>query len=272
MRALTFGVWAANDWLHEVPEDTMETQVNSMLFLAHQCMQRAEATTQGMSSEHAQAFQRIHDMLSAVMPKMAQAAYASSTKGAIGEESMDDTIAQAFPQCRLRDTSGLAHGGDRILETYHGNILIEFKDYQSAVPDREAQKFMRDVRECGCKFGVMCSFDTHIARKPRDRLTIEKVGSTTVVYIPRAGRDGKRLLCALEFAIWELSQNHSSASESARDAQLAAGCLQEVDALYRELSASIDRLQKEIHKIGELRSNSLASLRANLRLLGHEAA
>lgn len=260
--SVTFTPSTANAWIFNVPAAEFDIQLNAMLFLAHKAMQQA-APAPVFGTEHAQAFQRVYDMLSAAVPQIVQTQHSSRAKGASAEKSMDDLISDSFPSWQLRDMSHVPHCGDRMLSLDERRILIEFKDYARAVPTKEVEKFERDLRENSARVGVMVVFDTHISKKHVSKMSIEVVGDSVAMFVPHAGRDGVRLLLALEFATW-LARQSNVATGSDQPWRTAAACLNDVDTLQRELSMVSEHLSREIARLNEARCTHLSALRTRL--------
>ena len=260
----TFRVSAENSWVFDLKEDEISTRLNSMLYLAHIAMRSAAPS---MSMEQSQAFQRVYDMLQIAIPRSIQVQQNSSTKGAEGERSMDDLILERLPALQLVDCSTSAHGGDRRLNGDGFSILVEYKDYARTVESKEVDKFLRDLRESGCNAGVFCSFNTRIAKKHKDNLTIENTGGALAVYIPSAGRDGQRLMVVLEWVQWLCQQRTNNTADSARIVDAASRALSEIDTLYRELSTVSEQLKKQLQRLDEARLTSLTALRERLSFL-----
>ncbi len=269
---VTFHVQPENAWLLEIPADEVDVRVNTMLYMANKAMQTAHAAPAAMSSEETLAFQRVYDMLQMAIPRSMQVQQNSSVKGTEGERSMDELIVEHFPHLKLTDCSGAPHGGDRQLLGDAFSILLEYKDYARTVDQKEVDKFTRDVRESGCDVGVFCSFGTRIVRKHPENLTFESVGAATVIYVPCAGRDGKRLLGVLEWAQWYCRRKPAQVADAQRLVDTAVRCLGEVDSLYRDLSMVSDQLKKQLQRLDEARLTSLTALRERLQTLASPAA
>ena len=264
--SVTFTPISQNDWIHEIPTEDTDVQLNSMLFLARKALKCFTNTpVAAFNEEHAQAFQRVYDMLAVAVPQIVHNQHASSAKGNAAEKSYDDMIADAFPQCQLYDTSHQPRSGDRVLACNDQKVIIEYKDYSRPVPSKEIAKFERDLKENSAKVGIMCVFESHICKKPTNKTSIEHVGDAVAIYVPHAGRDGSKLLIALEFAIWMLKHNaNSNACDKEAFARIALSCIDEVDTLVRDLASISEHMQKEMNRLNESRLTALTTLRARL--------
>ena len=266
--SVTFTPISQNEWIHDIPIQERDVQLNSMLFLAQKALTNTSAPVAAFGQEHAQAFQRVYDMLAAAVPQIVQNKHVSSTKGEAAEKSLDEMITDAFPHCQLFDMSHQARSGDRILSCNDQKVLIEYKDYSRAVPSKEVAKFERDLKENSARVGIMCVFDTHICKKVTHKTTIEHVGEAVAIYVPHAGRDGAKLLIALEFAIWMIGQK-ASKSECNKETitRIACSCIDEVDTLVRDLASISEHMQKEMNRLNEARLSALTALRTRLHQL-----
>lgn len=264
--SITFTPIPQNEWIHELPVQERDVQLNSMLFLARKALTCTTAPMAAFTQEHAHAFQRVYDMLALAVPQIVHSKHASSTKGNTAETSLDDMIADAFPHCQLHDMSHQPRSGDRMLQCNDHKILIEYKDYTRPVPSKEVAKFERDLKENSARVGVMCVFETHICKKATNKTTIEHVGDAVAIYVPHAGRDGAKLLIALEFAMWMLRQQSSNSDACNKEvfARTALACIDEVDTLVRDLASISEHMQKEMHRLNESRLTALTALRTRL--------
>lgn len=267
----------ANAWLYDVDAKDLNAHINSLIFLARQATQHlhANALSATFSAEHARAFQRVYDMLSAAMPHVVQTQHASSSKGAAAERALDERIADSFPDWTLHDTAQQARCGDRLLVMDAKRIMIEYKDYKNTVPSKEVQKFERDMRACSVQVGVMCVFQTNIARKPAHKITFSCVGNAIAIFLPNADREGTKLLLALEFATWlscSYKSNNDVTHETDKILQIASECLGEVDTLQRELATVADHMAREQQRLNEARLTCLTSLRTRLEQITHHVA
>jgi hypothetical protein len=85
----------------------------------------------------------------------------SSLKGARGEARVYEVLAQRTTYT-VRDVSHRARSADMVLETPAGKIYVDSKDYNIAVPDKEVQKFRRDLGARGAVAGVLVSLSSGI--------------------------------------------------------------------------------------------------------------
>lgn len=84
----------------------------------------------------------------------------SALKGARGEAYVLEVL-QVGPYA-VQDVSHRARSADMIVESPSGKILVDAKDYTIAVPDKEVQKFRRDLASRGAAAGVLISLSTGI--------------------------------------------------------------------------------------------------------------
>lgn len=93
-------------------------------------------------------------------PRQQRAEEASALKGARGETRVSQTLAERGHS--VRDVSHRARSADMVVETAAGPVFVESKDYVAAVPDKEVQKFRRDLGARGAVAGVLVSLSSGI--------------------------------------------------------------------------------------------------------------
>mgnify|MGYP000541332578 CR=1 FL=1 len=72
---------------------------------------------------------------------------------------------------------------------------FEVKLYSRDVPGPELDKFRRDLKKTGVKYGLMVSLSSRLTGV-RGPLFVEDSGDYTAVFLPNAGLDGVRLMAA----------------------------------------------------------------------------
>lgn len=92
---------------------------------------------------------------------LAAAEQASALKGARGETRVYELLAQKTAYT-VRDVSHRARSADMVVETPAGRVYVDAKDYTVAVPDKEVQKFRRDLASRGAVAGVLVSLSSNI--------------------------------------------------------------------------------------------------------------
>lgn len=266
---ISFRVSPANSWIHEIPMEERDFRINSMLHLARRAESAVIPTVAppGMDDEMRAAMQRLHDKMDVAIPHALHVRHNSSAKGNAAEATLDETIAEHFPSLILTDSSQTPHHGDRMLVDNLGevSIMIEYKDYRTPVPTAQVTKFERDARETGVTIALMVAFETHIARKPKNRLSIEQRGATTLVFLPNAGRDGSRLLPVLVWAEWVCRrQYHAAQTHVDHVRPTAEAAVQAIDEAARELQLITDHLRSDLERLDRVRLAQLTAIRTRL--------
>ena len=90
------------------------------------------------------------------------------TKGSDYEDEFGKKLKRVYGLCKgfiLKNTSGLGHEMDFLMEIEGHSVIWELKNYTSVVPKAEVDKFLRDLKENPPKIGVMISRSTDIYGK-----------------------------------------------------------------------------------------------------------
>lgn len=85
----------------------------------------------------------------------------SALKGARGESRVYEILARRAG-FKLRDVSHRARSADMVVEAPGCRVFVDAKDYAVAVPDKEVQKFRRDLGARGAEAGVLVSLSSGI--------------------------------------------------------------------------------------------------------------
>ena len=85
----------------------------------------------------------------------------SVSKGSRGERRVYDVLARKAGYV-IRDVSHRARSADLLVEAPGCRIFVDAKDYAIAVPDKEVQKFRRDLGARGADAGVLVSLSSGI--------------------------------------------------------------------------------------------------------------
>lgn len=187
----------------------------------------------------------------------------SALKGARGEAYVLD-ILRAGPYA-VKDVSHRARSADMVVESPSGKILVDAKDYTIAVPDKEVQKFRRDLAARGAAAGVLISLSTGIVGM-RGTITVALEALPTegriipVVYAASGHADVIR--ASVDFAA-HLAKVHPGTVAAAelhpRDA---------MEAYLRGLEDLADLYEDARAELGRLASSSAAGFGGSLERLG----
>lgn len=111
----------------------------------------------------------------------------SSRKGKIGEIQVERQIEAYFPDAEISDKSKQPHQTDYHLKLYGYTIFIEVKTYQNNAPQKEVDKFYRDLEENpDAQAGIMVSLTSGIANKPKFCYEVLPGTSKPIVFVPNA--------------------------------------------------------------------------------------
>lgn len=102
----------------------------------------------------------IREQLSRIVPTMAN----STRKGKMTVDAVFDSLKEHFMDDSFQDVSGTGRYADILATTADSNIpvLIELKDYSNTVPNKEVEKFWRDMERRGTRYGIFISMRSDI--------------------------------------------------------------------------------------------------------------
>ncbi len=131
-------------------------------------------------------YSELEDKLRKEMGK-ATAAAASVEIGKQGEMKFEDMVEKYTRWGPLVNTSKLNHHGDRMCKIRGCEAMFEVKDYTTAIPSTEVDKFKRDMEEHpDFHLGVFASMNTNISKKSGSYIQMEWTSrSQLLIYINR---------------------------------------------------------------------------------------
>ena len=140
-----------------------------------------------------------HDKLSTLTSsfnELSHNIYTSSTKGKIGENLMQQTLANHFPDAAVADTSKTANQADIHLSfPNHETVWIEVKTYSNAVPTKEVVKFKKEMQDNRVPFGIFVA-TTGITK--HHSIEIEEMSyGGKLLYIPNVDPENKLVVIGL---------------------------------------------------------------------------
>jgi len=150
----------------------------------------------------------------------------SSSKGKIGELQIENQIETYFPDAEVTDCSKQQHQTDFHLKLHGFTIFIEVKTYQKNVPQKEVDKFYRDLEENpNAQAGVLLSLTSGIANKPMFTYEIHPATKKPIVFVPNAGVFDGTVVWAILFATLvlryqlqnQLRQTHTGDNNKSND-------------------------------------------------------
>jgi len=195
------------------------------------------------SSENTDKIQEIDDKLDALLHIRTN----SSRKGRLSEDLCIRRLTQQYSDWEFSDVTHVGHEGDCRAKSPIGEILYEFKSYDTNVNKEQINKFYKDLETTGIKFGIFVSNTSGIVGK-KD-LEWEIIGQTLVIYISNTGFNGQGCVVATELLLalvnnnimdpeqWLLYQNY------------------ETDEIYRNLCQTLDDYKKDGEMICKLQKH-----------------
>lgn len=138
-----------------------------------------------------------HDGCMIAMSQYLQKQMGSNTKGKQGEKRLELILSQMYPSSSIVNTSGQTSAGDFKVQHRKQDvpILIDTKDYDTTVPDREVDKFFNDIELQKCD-GILLSQNSGIAQKQNYEFVIH--GGLVGVFVHSAEYDPVRIRIGME--------------------------------------------------------------------------
>ena len=176
----------------------------------------------------------------------------SSRKGRLSEDLCIRRLIQQYPSWDISDVTYVGHEGDCRVKSPFGEILYEFKSYDTNVNREQINKFYKDLETTGIKYGIFVSNTSGIVgKKDLEWEILNK--DTLVIYISNTGFNGQGCIMATELLIaliennildqenhWLLHQNHQN---------------YETDNIYKNLVDSLDDYRSDNQRIYKLRKH-----------------
>jgi hypothetical protein len=129
----------------------------------------------------------------------------SSKKGADGENKVENVLNDLFPSAIITNVHTQTRSGDMRIELNGIQILFENKNFNSNVPKRDIDKFIRDVQESDVHCGIMCSENTGIAN--RNDLDIEIIEGKPLIYLHNTKSNVDKIRVAILILVNILQNN-----------------------------------------------------------------
>ena len=203
----------------------------------------------------------------------------SVSKGARGEDRVFKILGRSTSYV-VRDVSRRPRSADMVVETPGGKIFVDSKDYSSAVPSKEVQKFWRDLGARGADAGVLVSLSSGVAG-------VRRVLSAALEVLPGEGRavpvvyatSGHEdvVTAAVDLAAYLAKINPGTCRLAAlhpRDALEAyTADLEDIADLHEDARAELGRLASTISAgLGDLFEKQGIALRDERRLIRAQRA
>jgi hypothetical protein len=189
------------EWLEEIPEEHLGARVQDTLRAGHFVLNLVQAAAG--EEQMSRYFRPVTDQmerLEGTLEDIMGRARVSQQIGKLGEQFAVNQLTEAFPGDRFEDVSGKAQEAD--IRAYFDvgdeqpvEARIEVKFYSDDVPTAQLDKFRRDLKKTGVRFGLMVSMASRLTGM-QTPLKIEEGEGALAVFVSRAGLDGVRLIAA----------------------------------------------------------------------------
>ena len=244
---------ALAEWLRELPDDQLAARVEDTLRAGHLVLNlvQAAAGEDQMARYFRPVTERMDD-LKGTLDEIMERAQKSQRLGEIGEEIVTRQLEASFPGDSFKVVSEQAGEADiearfdlgRLPET---EARFEVKLYSRDVPGPELDKFRRDLKKTGVKYGLMVSLSSRLTGV-RGPLFIEDSGDYTAVFLPNAGLDGVRLMAAT--AMLKAIILYHARSAAARRVPAAA-----VERAWDRISIEIEQIEQIVRDVDGFRNS-----------------
>lgn len=130
----------------------------------------------------------------------------SNRKGKLSEEICIQLLNKKYPKWSFINISQESYEGDcRAIETEIGQILYEFKCYDTNINRDQIHKFYRDLEYTGLKYGIFVSNTSGIVGKKN--IDWEIHNDKLIIYVSNMGMNGYGCIIATELLLALLSVN-----------------------------------------------------------------
>ena len=245
------------EFIRGLPKDKFDVVIQTALTIGFKSIQMSEVNMDCHSyleplrniishscGENTDKIQEIDDKLDALLHIRTN----SSRKGRLSENLCIQRLTQQYPEWEFIDVAHVGHEGDCRARTPIGEILYEFKSYDTNVNKEQLNKFYKDLETTSIKLGIFVSNTSGIVGK-KD-LEWEIINGALVIYISNIGFNGQGCIMATELLLalvksnildtdnhWLLYQNY------------------ETDKIYRNLVDTLDDYKKDNEMIFKLQKS-----------------
>jgi hypothetical protein len=236
-------------WLEEIPEEHLGARVQDTLRAGHFVLNLVQAAAG--EEQMSRYFRPVTDQmerLEGTLEDIMGRARVSQQIGKLGEQFAVNQLTEAFPGDRFDDVSDKSQEAD--IRAYFDvgdeqpvEARIEVKLYSDDVPTAQLDKFRRDLRKTGVRFGLMVSMASRLTGM-KTPLKIEEVEGALAVFVSRAGLDGVRLIAAAAM-LKAIILYHARAGAAHR---VTAAAIRQA---WTRLSAEIEELQDIARQVAE---------------------
>jgi hypothetical protein len=245
------------EFIRGLPKDKFDKVIQTALSIGFKSIQMSEvnmdchsyieplkAMIETSTEEHTDKINEIDDKLDALLHIRTN----SSRKGRLSENLCIQRLTQRYPDWEFIDVAHVGHEGDCRAMSPIGEILYEFKSYDTNVNKEQLNKFYKDLETTGIKLGIFVSNTSGVVGK-KD-LEWEIINGSLVIYISNVGFNGQGCIMATELLLalvksnildtdnhWLLYQNY------------------ETDEIYRNLVDTLDDYKKDNEMIFKLKKS-----------------
>ena len=187
------------------------------------------------TSENTDKIQQIDDKLDALLHIRTN----SSRKGRLSEDLCIRRLTQQYPEWEFTDVTHVGHEGDCRGKSPFGEILYEFKSYDTNVNKEQVNKFYSDLETTAIKLGIFVSNTSGIVgKKDLEWEIINK--DTLIIYISNTGFNGHGCIVATELLLALMGNNILNSTEHWLLYQNY-----ETDEIYRNLVDTLDDYRRD---------------------------
>ena len=235
------------EYIRGLPKDNFDKVIQMALSIGFKSIQMSEVNMDCHSyfeplkqiidkstGENTDKIQEIDDKLDALLHIRTN----SSRKGRLSEDLCIRRLNQQYPEWAFSDVTHVGHEGDCRVKTPVGEILYEFKSYDTNVNKEQLNKFYKDLDTTGIKLGIFVSNTSGIVGKKDLEWEIIN-GQTLVIYISNIGFNGQGCIMATELLL-ALMKNNILDSEN----HWLLYQNYETDEIYRNLVDTLDEYRK----------------------------
>ena len=157
----------------------------------------------------------------------------SSKNGQIGEIFASEIFSKRNPDIEYIDTSKIPKSGDAIIRTpILDRILIDYKNYDSPIPNDEVIKLKRDMDAQNIRYGILISYRSKISK--RNYIDYEIIGDKIIVFVGSYGMDILGLEMSIQYLHRLYECNVLSISEQVSEL-VVKGVMKEITDIYETL-------------------------------------
>lgn len=260
------------EWLASIPDVELGREVENTLRAGHMVLTMVQAASGEEAMKRffrpvTESMGELKDTLSTLLT----ATKKSQKLGELGEEIVNNQLRTAFPMDSFSVVSDTGHQADihgefALTDEEVRTAIIEVKLYTGDVPSKELEKFRKDLKSTGTRYGLMVSLTSRLTGVPGP-LCVEETDDYVAVYVPNAGLDGQGVLWGA--AILRSIINYQFKTESAT--RIASGAITQAWRRLHEELESLDEIGSQVRSFVSKIRETKRAVEANLDSLAEEA-